>query len=39
MFVTSVGFQKNLIYLHIHKKEKGKGGGGGGGNLTCRYLF
>ena len=31
MFVTSVGFQKNLIYLHIHKKEKGKGGGGGGG--------
>ena len=31
MFVTSVGFQKNLINLHIHKKEKGKGGGGGGG--------
>ena len=30
MFVTSVGFQKNLIYLHIHKKEKGKGERGGG---------
>ena len=30
MFVTSVGFQKNLIYLHTQKGERERRGGGGG---------